>query len=316
MTTGNYHVPVLPHASIEGLGVANRLQGTFVDVTFGGGGHSRLILHTLGDHGRLFGFDQDPDANDNIPGDSRFQLIPENFRHTRNFLRLQGVHKIDGLLADLGVSSHQFDEGERGFSIRFDGPLDMRMNQSMKQSAADVIAEYEVDALIRVFREYGELKRPDKAAYAIQQVRNQQRIKSTFELMRALQPLAPRGRENQYFAQVFQALRIEVNDELGALKALLESTIHMMDEGARLVVISYHSLEDRLVKHFMRSGNFEDDVQRDFKGQSICPFVPITRKAIVASDAEQATNPRSRSARLRVAERTRIPSDDLKPKAA
>lgn len=316
MKTGTYHVPVLPHASIEGLGVAERLHGTFVDVTFGGGGHSRLILEHLGGNGRLFGFDQDQDATPNVPEDSRFQLIPENFRHTRNFLRLQGVQKIDGLLADLGVSSHQFDEGGRGFSIRFDGPLDMRMNQSMQRSAADVIADYEVEALIRMFREYGELKRPDKVAYTIQQVRAQHRIQTTFELMEALQPLAPRGRENQYFAQVFQALRIEVNDELGALKALLESTIHMMDEGARLVVISYHSLEDRLVKHFMRSGNFEDDVQRDFKGQTICPFVPINRKAIIASDAEQDSNPRSRSARLRVAERTGYSMEDLKSKAA
>ncbi|MAI23783.1 MAG: 16S rRNA (cytosine(1402)-N(4))-methyltransferase [Crocinitomicaceae bacterium] len=316
MNPGTYHVPVLADASISGIGAAELPSGIYVDATFGGGGHSRLILEALDSNGQLFGFDQDADAHANALPDERFTLIPENFRHTRNFLRLNGVRRIDGLLADLGVSSHQFDEGTRGFSIRFDAPLDMRMNQYDGLSAADIAATYTVKDLTRIFRLYGELKRPDKVAHAIAHFREDQRIARTGDLMEATKHLAPSGKENQFHAQVFQAFRIEVNDELGALKALLESSIHLMEEGGRLAVISYHSLEDRLVKHFMRSGNFEDDIKRDLKGATLCPFAPLNRKAIVADKEEQVRNPRSRSARLRVATRTALSLDEINSLAA
>lgn len=316
MNPGTYHVPVLANASIAGIGALQLPSGIYVDATFGGGGHSRLILDSLDGNGRLFGFDQDDDAHANALTDERFTLIPENFRHARNFLRLNGVRRIDGLLADLGVSSHQFDEGARGFSTRFDAPLDMRMNQRERLSAADIAATYTVEDLTRIFRLYGELKRPDKVAHAIARVREDRRIARTGDLMEATQHLAPRGKENQFHAQVFQAFRIEVNDELGALKALLESTIHLMEQGGRLAIISYHSLEDRLVKHFMRSGNFEDDVKRDLKGATLCPFAPLNRKAVVADKEEQARNPRSRSARLRVATRTALSLDEINSLAA
>lgn len=275
-----------------------------------------MILERLGPAGRLFGFDQDADAHANALDDQRFTLIPENFRHARNFLRLEGVRFVDGLLADLGVSSHQFDEGARGFSIRHDAQLDMRMNQRTGVSAADIAAEYPVEQLTRIFRQYGELKRPDRVAYAIESARRTRTIARTNDLIAATAHLAPKGKENQFHAQVFQAFRIEVNDELGALKALLEATVELMPEGGRLAVISYHSLEDRLVKHFMRSGNFDDDIKRDFKGQALCPFLPVHRKAIVAGAVEQASNPRSRSARLRVAVRTALTKDAINTQAA
>ena len=316
MNPGTYHVPVLADASIAGIGAPELPGGIFVDATFGGGGHSRLILDQLNDGGKLFGFDQDADAHANALDDSRFTLIPENFRHARNFLRLNGVRRIDGLLADLGVSSHQFDEGARGFSTRFDAPLDMRMNQKDGMSAADIAASYSVSDLTRIFRLYGELKRPDKVAHALVRAREDRKISRTSDLMDATKHLAPRGKENQFHAQVFQAFRIEVNDELGALKALLESTIPLMAEGGRLAIISYHSLEDRLVKHFMRSGNFEDDVKRDLKGAALCPFAPVNRKAIVADEEEQERNPRSRSARLRIATRTALSLDEINALAA
>ena len=316
MNPGTYHVPVLADASIAGIGAPQLPSGIYVDATFGGGGHSRLILEALDTDGQLYGFDQDADAHANALTDERFTLIPENFRHARNFLRLNGVRRIDGLLADLGVSSHQFDEGARGFSTRFDAPLDMRMNQRDGLSAADIAASYTVEDLTRIFRLYGELKRPDKVAHAIARAREDQRIARTGDLMEATRHLAPKGKENQFHAQVFQAFRIEVNDEMGALKALLESTIHLMEEGGRLAVISYHSLEDRLVKHFMRSGNFEDNIKRDLKGAALCPFAPLNRKAIVADEDEQARNPRSRSARLRVATRTALSLDEINSLAA
>lgn len=311
MDAAAYHIPVLAPASLNGLGIYNKQDGVFVDATFGGGGHTRQILEALDANGRIYGMDQDADARDNIPPDERFALIPENFRHMRNFLRQEGVRHVDGILADLGVSSHQFDTGERGFSIRYDGPLDMRMNQSQPISATEVIGTYTVPELTRVFRQYGELKRPDKAAYAIEAARKEAPIERTQQLIQALNRQAPRGKENQYFAQVFQALRIEVNDELGALQAMLLSSIELLEEGGRLAIISYHSLEDRMVKHFMRSGNFEDTIHRDFKGKALCPFNLLSRKAIVADNDEQATNPRARSARLRIAERTALSTEDI-----
>ncbi len=316
MDQGAYHIPVLADQCIEGIGVSTRSDGTYVDATFGGGGHSQLILNCLAPGGRLFGFDQDADSHANILDDKRFKLIPENFRHVRNFLRLEGVRSVDGLLGDLGVSSHQFDVGTRGFSIRFDAPLDMRMNQHVGPSAADLAADYSVEELTRIMRQYGELKRPDKVAYAIEAARRNKALTRTTDLIAATAHLAPRGKENQFHAQIFQAFRIEVNDELGALKTLLESTIDLMPEGGRLVIISYHSLEDRLVKHFMRSGNFEDNIQRNIKGQALCPFEPLQRKALVASEKEQELNPRSRSARLRIATRTALSLEEIKSQAA
>ncbi|MDA0302919.1 MAG: 16S rRNA (cytosine(1402)-N(4))-methyltransferase RsmH [Bacteroidetes bacterium] len=316
MSSSAYHIPVLPEASLTGLGIGTRQHGLFVDATFGGGGHTRLMLDRLDDRSSIYGFDQDPDALANVPEDARFQLIPENFRFMRNFLRLAGVRKVDGILADLGVSSHQFDQAERGFSIRGEAPLDMRMNPKEGKSAADLIADCSPVELTRIFRQYGEIKRPDKAAYAVESARQAQRIHTTRQLMDALVGQAPRGRENKFFAQVFQALRIEVNDEMGALRTLLESSLDLLPEGGRLVVISYHSLEDRLVKHFMRSGNFEDALQRDFKGQLLAPFDVLSRKAIVAEDEEIEANPRARSARLRVAQRTGYSPDPSNTHAA
>lgn len=301
-----YHVPVMLEPCLHGLALESEGAGgrNFVDVTFGGGGHSRAILERMGPEDRLWAFDQDPDAQANALDDERFTLIPQNFRYARNFLRMHGVTEVHGLLADLGVSSHQFDAGERGFSTRADAPLDMRMNPGAGVSAAEWIAGATVEELTRVFRLYGELKRPDKAAWAVKD----KEVRTTGELKAVLGHLAPRGKENKFMAQVFQALRIELNDELGALRELLKQCTAMMPEGGRLVVMSYHSLEDRLVKHFMRSGNFEDTVERDLRGAILAPFQPITRKAIVADEAEQASNPRSRSARLRVAARTAIPA--------
>ena len=231
MDAAAYHIPVLAPASLEGLGVGSKQGGVFVDATFGGGGHTRLMLDALNADGHIYGMDQDSDVHENVPQDQRFTLLPENFRYMRNFLRQEGVRYVDGILADLGVSSHQFDTGSRGFSIRFEGPLDMRMNQSQPISAADVVGSYTVAELTRVFRQYGELKRPDKAAYAIESARKDAPITRTNELIAALSTLAPRGKENQYFAQVFQALRIEVNDELGALQAMLLSSIELLQEG-------------------------------------------------------------------------------------
>jgi 16S rRNA (cytosine1402-N4)-methyltransferase len=275
-----------------------------MDATFGGGGHSRVILENLNEKGVLFGFDQDPDAVANTLEDKRFTLVEANFRYAKQFLSLHGVENPNGILADLGVSSHQFDTAERGFSLRMDGPLDMRMNPEIGISAAEVIDEYTWEELMVVLRMYGEVNRPDRVAREIVTAHNAEPIKTTEDLVKVLSKMAPGGRENKFYAQIFQALRIEVNDELAALKELLEQSSKLLKPGGRLVVISYHSLEDRLVKHFMRSGNFEDKVEKDIKGQIHAPFVPISRKAIVATPEEVMNNPRARSARLRVAERT------------
>lgn len=303
---GTYHVPVMRDACLDGLSI--RPDGTYVDVTFGGGGHTRAILDRLGPNGRVFGFDQDPDAAANVPDDPRFTLIPENFRFIRNFLRMAGVREVDGVLADLGVSSHQFDAAERGFSTRGDAPLDMRMNPRAGQSAGDWLATVDFAELASTLRLYGEVQRPDKAAHVILRMRDEGGVRTTGELATGLAHLAPRGKENKFLAQVFQALRIVVNDELAALREMLDATAVLLPEGGRLVVMSYHSLEDRLVKHFMRSGNFEDEVKRDLKGAARTPFKPLNRKAIVADAEELQANPRSRSARLRIAERTEIPA--------
>jgi 16S rRNA (cytosine1402-N4)-methyltransferase len=301
--TNAYHVPVLLEASIEALRLGDG-SGAWMDATFGGGGHSRVILENLNEKGVLFGFDQDPDAVANTLDDKRFTLVEANFRYAKQFLSLHGVENPNGILADLGVSSHQFDTAERGFSLRMDGPLDMRMNPEIGISAAEVIDEYTWEELMVVLRMYGEVNRPDRVAREIVAAHHTEPIKTTEDLVKVLSKMAPGGRENKFYAQIFQALRIEVNDELAALKELLEQSSKLLKPGGRLVVISYHSLEDRLVKHFMRSGNFEDKVEKDIKGQIHAPFVPVSRKAIVATPEEVMNNPRARSARLRVAERT------------
>ena len=304
--TSTYHVPVMLNASLEALHIdGDRARtGQWMDATFGGGGHSHAILERLGPEARLFGFDQDPDAAKNALGDARFTLVAANFRFAPQFLRAHGALPLTGILADLGVSSHQFDTPERGFSLRHDGPLDMRMNVQSGQPAHAWLATVEVRELTQVLRKYGELTRPDRLAHRIVAAREERPILTTHDLIRVLSPTAPRGKENKHYAKIFQAIRIHLNDELGALEDLLTHAISMLAPGGRLVVMSYHSLEDRLVKHFMRSGNFEDDVQKDMKGRVLAPFHPLVRKAIVAQEEEMDANPRARSARLRVAERT------------
>ena len=304
MTTP-YHVPVMLTASLEALQLdGDRRDGCWMDATFGGGGHSRAMLDALTEEGRLFGFDQDPDAKANVPDDGRVTLVEANFRYAPQFLRAHGGLPLKGLLADLGVSSHQFDTAERGFSLRHDAPLDMRMNPQGGQSAKDWLSQVEFGELTQVLRRYGEVQRPDRVARHLLAKREEHPMATTGDLVRALNPLAPRGKENKFFAKVFQAIRIHINDELGALEALLQNAIHTIEPGGRLAIMSYHSLEDRLVKHFMRSGNVDDKVTKDLKGQTLAPFRPLVRKAIVASEEEMTANPRARSARLRVAERT------------
>ena len=287
-TTSRYHVPVMLAESLQGLAI--RPDGVYVDVTFGGGGHSRAIIDRLGPEGRLLAFDQDEDARANAIDDPRFTLIGENFRYLRNFLRLHGVRQVDGILADLGVSSHQFDVAERGFSTRFNGELDLRMDRRAAVTARDLVNTLDEDALTRIFKLYGELPNARQMARAI--------VKS-------------RGMENKYLAMLFQALRIEVNGELDALREMLVQTSEVLVPAGRLVVISYHSLEDRLVKNFMRSGNFDGEVEKDFYGNVLSPMKPVSRGALQASDAETASNSRARSARLRVAEKVDIKKQTL-----
>lgn len=297
-----YHIPVLAQACIDGLNIQQ--DGVYVDVTFGGGGHSRLILEKLGPTGKLFGFDQDPDAHANEINDPRFTLVPANFAHLKRFLKLYGVTKIDGLLADLGVSSHQFDVAERGFTFRAsESPLDMRMNQSEELSAAQILNEYELRELTRIFREYAELQNAFQVAKTVVFKREQKSFETAQDLVEALQGCYPRDKMNQFFARVFQALRMEVNQELTVLSQLLEQTSDLIQNKGRLVVISYHSLEDRMVKNFMRSGNLEGKIEKDFFGNDIKPFQALQAKAIVPDAQEIATNNRSRSAKLRIAEK-------------
>lgn len=294
-----YHTPVLLQEAVNGL--ITRKDGIYVDVTFGGGGHSRAILDSLSSEGKLISFDQDNDSESRVFADSRFIFIKANFRFLKRYLRLYGIKKVDGILADLGVSSHQFDTPERGFSFRFDAALDLRMDKTRAISAADIISQYSFEQLRTVFREYGELKQASKIAERLTDLRNNNPITTTLELKNALQALAPIGGEHKFFAQIFQALRIEVNHETDCLKEMLSQTPELLTAGGRLVVISYHSLEDRLVKRFMKSGNWEGQEEKDFFGNTHSPFKPITRKPIVPCEQEMQHNPRSRSGKLRIA---------------
>ncbi|ERJ58226.1 16S rRNA (cytosine(1402)-N(4))-methyltransferase RsmH [Sphingobacterium paucimobilis] len=296
-----YHVPVMLHECMEALAI--KPDGVYVDVTFGGGGHSREILKRLGPNGRLVAFDQDPDALRNKIDDERFVLVHQNFRFLKNYLRLQGIRQVDGILADLGVSSHQFDDAERGFSIRFDADLDMRMDQVADLDAKKVINTYSEEELHRIFGMYGEVQNAKSLAKTIVTARLTKSIETVAELKEVIKKMVPRGKEHKYHAQVFQALRIEVNKELEALQEFLLHTISVLKPEGRLVVMSYHSLEDRLVKNFMLKGKFKGEVEKDFFGNEIKPFKIVTRKAITASDTELAENNRSRSAKLRVAEK-------------
>ncbi len=296
----HYHEPVLLKECIDGLNI--NPEGIYVDVTYGGGGHSKEILKHL-TTGRLYAFDQDEEALKNRLADERLVLIKQNFRYLKNFLKLYNALPVDGLLADLGVSSHQFDQAERGFSTRFNAKLDMRMDRNTKHTAADILNTYSEEELKRVFKLYGELDNAGKLAYTISHVRKESVIVTVDDLKNAIGGCVKRGRENQYYAQVFQALRIEVNRELEALEELLIQSIEVLKPGGRLVVISYHSLEDRLVKNVMRSGKIDGELEKDFYGNPLTPFKVITRKPIVPSDAEIERNSRARSAKLRIAEK-------------
>ena len=293
-----YHNPVLAVESIEALNI--QAAGTYVDATFGGGGHARLILQALGEKGHLLGFDQDEDAQRNALNDPRFTFVPHNFRYLRRFLRLHTVTEVDGILADLGVSSHQLNEAERGFSFRFDTHLDMRMNQQGERNAADILASYTEAELQNMFGTLGEVRNSRTLAQAIVRERQVRPLRSISDLLAILDPLV-RGQRNRYLAQVFQALRMEVNDEVGALEEFLEQCLQVLKPGGRLVVIAYHSIEDRLVKNFMKTGKADGQMEQDFYGNISRPFEVITRKAMLPGDLEQKANPRSRSAKMRVA---------------
>ena len=303
---GSYHIPVLLQECIDGLSI--RPDGVYVDVTFGGGGHSRAILSALGEKGHLYGFDQDSDAINNVPVDSRFTFVHSNFRYLKNWMRYHGVEQLDGLLADLGVSSHHFDEAGRGFSFRQDGPLDMRMNRQASLSAKDVIQTYNEKQLAQIFYLYGELRNARQLAAAIVRNRNIQPINTIDDFIQVVNPLMGKSREKKDLAKVFQALRIEVNHELEALCEMLGSAIELLKPGGRLVVLTYHSLEDRIVKNFMRAGNVDGKADKDFYGNLLSPLKPVNNKVILPDAAEEERNPRSRSAKLRIAERLNIES--------
>lgn len=295
-----YHKPVLLHEAVDGLNIKE--DGVYVDVTFGGGGHSKEILNRLGSKGKLFGFDQDEDAKQNALEDERFALIPQNFRYIKRFLKFYGVQQVDGILGDFGVSSHQFDVPERGFSTRFDANLDMRMSKQNTLSAYDVVNTYEQGELRRVFGLYGELKNAGSIAAAIVEKRAEQPIMTTEELKDGLRKFLPPYRENKILAQLYQAIRIEVNQEVAVLREFLLQTPELVKKGGRLSLISYHSLEDRLVKRFIRSGKFEGEVEKDFYGNPLVPFKKISG-LIVPSKEEIEVNSRARSAKLRIAEK-------------
>jgi 16S rRNA (cytosine1402-N4)-methyltransferase len=303
-TAETYHVPVLLQESVDGLDI--KPDGIYVDVTFGGGGHSREILSRLGKKGHLYSFDQDEDAEKNILNDDRFTFVRSNFRYLRNWMRYYGIEQIDGLLADLGVSSHHFDDETRGFSFRFDAPLDMRMNKRSGITAADILNHYEEEQLADILYIYGELKNARKIATAIIKARSEKAIETTGDLMQVTEKFFLREREKKEAAKLFQALRIEVNHEMDALKEMLYGAQEVIREGGRLSVITYHSLEDRIVKNIMKTGNAEGRVRQDFFGRTKAPFRQISNKVIVPNEEEQLRNPRSRSAKLRVAERNKM----------
>ena len=300
-TAETYHTPVLLQESIDGLDI--KPDGVYVDVTFGGGGHSKEILRRLGKNGHLYGFDQDEDAEKNILDDDRFTFVRSNFRYLTNWMRYYNVEHIDGLLADLGVSSHHFDDETRGFSFRFEAPLDMRMNKRSGMTAAEILNDYSEEQLADIFYVYGELKNARKIASAVVKAREEKRIETTGDLMQIAEKLLQREREKKETAKLFQALRIEVNHEMDALKEMLSGACETLRGGGRLSVITYHSLEDRIVKNFMKAGNVEGKVKQDFFGRTEAPLRAISNKVIVPSDEEQQQNPRSRSAKLRIAER-------------
>ncbi|MDV7187012.1 16S rRNA (cytosine(1402)-N(4))-methyltransferase RsmH [Lutibacter sp. TH_r2] len=293
-----YHSPVLLKESIDGLDI--KPNGVYVDVTFGGGGHSKEILNRLGEGGKLFGFDQDEDAQKNTIDDDRFTLIPQNFRFIKRYLRFYGVKKVDGVLADLGVSSHQFDEAERGFSTRFDADLDMRMNQAVGISAYDVVNDYDEEKLASILFQYGELRSAKAIAKKIVETRLSKKIKTSFELKEVLSAFIPKAKEHKILAQIFQAIRIEVNQEIEVLKEFLLQIPDLLNENGRLSVISYHSLEDRLVKRFIRSGLFEGEPEKDFYGNISVPMRKVG-KMIIPTSEEIKINNRARSAKLRIA---------------
>ncbi|MBW8323179.1 MAG: 16S rRNA (cytosine(1402)-N(4))-methyltransferase RsmH [Prolixibacteraceae bacterium] len=295
-----YHVPVLLNDSVNGLEI--KADGDYVDVTFGGGGHSREIFSRL-KTGRLFAFDQDEDAVANIIHDERFFFIRHNFKYIRNFLKYYGVDQVDGILADLGVSSHDFDVAERGFSFRFDGDLDMRMNRDATQTAADLVNTYSEEQLRTMFREYGEIDNAGRLARELVAARNAKPIKTIEQFRHAISPCVPRLQESKYLAKVFQALRIETNHEMDVLHEFLQQSIGLLKPGGRLVVITYHSLEDRMVKNFIKSGDISGKQEKDFFGNVESPLVAINRKVIVPGEEELERNPRSRSAKLRIAEK-------------
>lgn len=295
-----YHRPVLLEESLNGLNIQE--GGTYIDFTYGGGNHSKAILERLG-KGRLIAFDQDPDAVQNIIKDERLLFIRGNFRYVRNFLRYNGITSIHGALADLGVSSHHFDEAERGFSYRFDSKIDMRMNPDAEKSAMDILNQYPEDNLRILFSRYGELKNSGKLARAVCIARRRDKIITTGQFMEAIRECMPAHGQQKYLAKVFQALRIEVNDELESLKQMLEQTVRFMNRGARLVILSYHSLEDRLVKHFFRTGNVEGVIEKDFYGNLVSPLRQVNRSIIQPGPVETEKNPRARSAKLRIGEK-------------
>ncbi len=300
MTAQDYHIPVMLQTCIDGLSIDP--NGIYVDLTFGGGGHSKEILKHL-DKGHLYGFDQDRDAEANVPESDKFTFVQANFRDLKRYLRLYGVKQVDGILADLGISSHQIDVPGRGFSTRFEGDIDMRMSDSMTMTAKDILNTYEESRLHRIFGIYGEVKNAKTLAQAIASQRVMVPFSNIEGFKALLQKFAPRGKEFKYFAQVFQALRIEVNDELGALGEMLQQALEVLKPGGRLVVMSYHSLEDRLVKNFISKGKFQGEVEKDFYGNLIRPMEPVIKKAIVADAEEIQRNNRARSAKLRIAKK-------------
>ena len=299
-----YHIPVLLQESIDGLAI--RPDGTYVDVTFGGGGHSREILRRLGEEGHLYSFDQDADAEQNIPeGDERFTFVRSNFRYLSNWMQYYGVENLDGLIADLGVSSHHFDDESRGFSFRFDAPLDMRMNGRGGMTAADIVNNYDENRLADVFYLYGEFRNSRALAAAVAKARKNKSIDTIEDLLQAVERLIDRERGKKELARLFQSLRIEVNHEMEALKIMLESALRYLRPGGRLVVLTYHSLEDRMVKNFIKAGKIDGKVEQDFFGRKLTPWRAVNNKVIVPSDKEQEENPRSRSAKLLIAEKTK-----------